>query len=117
MPNPKDKSLKIQVERQGPNAVVRLSGFAGMMEDQQIRQCLGELAADKVAVVVLDLSDLEWIGSAGLGAIVYGHLKGRHHQGQIRLACPRPNVLEVLKRTCLNKLFEICPSVAEALHP
>jgi len=109
--------LSVCVER-GPHcAVVRLSGAAEMAEWGRLRNELEALAREKQAIIVLDLTQLGFIGSEGLAAVVHGHLKGRHHQGQIRLACPGPSVLDVIQRTRLTQLFPIYDSVEAAMKP
>jgi len=107
----------MQVERHGPNAVVTLGGSAGMVEAEQLRRELEALAAQEVAITVLDAGELEFIGSAGLAAIVHGHLKNRHHGGQIRIVAPQPAVFDVLERTRFTQLFSIYSSVQQALTP
>ena len=64
---------------------------------------------------MLDLHEMDFICSLGLGAIINGHLKSRHHQGQIRLVGPVPPVRELLETTRLTKLFGIYDSVEQAL--
>ena len=80
-----------------------------------MRLKLEELAAQRKPVLVLDMADLEFICSLGLGAIISGHLKSRHHQGQIRLVNPQPAVRDVLEKTRLTSLFPIYASVDQAL--
>ena len=108
-------SLRVEFRRRGRYAVIRLRGSAGMAESALLRTQLEALAGEKVPVIVLDLSGLEFIGSAGLAAIVHGHLKSREHHGQIRLAAPQPAVLEVIKRTRLTVLFPVYASVEQAV--
>jgi len=107
--------FEIRVQRCEGGAVLELRGSLEVLEADRVREELETLAADEVPVMVLDLSDLTFVGSAGLAAIVHGHLKNRHHGGQIRLCCVQPAVREVLERTRLTKLFPIYSSVAQSL--
>ena len=97
--------------------MVKLWGCSEMAEWGQLRNELEALARERQAIIVLDLTQLEFIGSDGLSAVVHGHLKGRHHQGEIRLACPRPSVLDVIQRTRLTQLFPVYDSVEAAMKP
>ena len=115
MSSERESSLKIDVQQQGSSAVVRLEGSAGIYDDDSLRQSLENLADQNVQIVVLDLASLDFIESAGLAAIVFGHLKNRHHQGQIRLAAPRDAVLQVIRRARLDILFPVFDSVEQAL--
>ena len=113
--------LEINVQRQGAHAVVRLCGSAGIGQVGPLRDALYELAAKDVRLIVLDLHDLDFIGSAGLAAIVSGYLQmcgyqqSRHHPGLIRLAAPQPAVLDVIRRTRLTELFPVYDSVEQAI--
>ena len=113
-PDP-DKEFKIDVEETGSAAVVRIRGSAGMTQAEQMRRQFEQLAARQVSLIVLDLSQMEFISSLGLGAIITGHLKSRHHNGRIRLVNPRPAVRKLLEMTRLTKLFPIYPTVEQAL--
>jgi anti-sigma B factor antagonist len=112
---PVGKPFRVEVKKRGHNAVIKLYGSAGIYECDKIRKPLEELAAQKVPVTVLDLSEMDFIGSAGLSAVVCGHIRNRHHHGQIRLVAPQQGVLEVLQMTCLTKIFPIYSSVDQAL--
>ncbi len=115
MTHPSHKPLQLQVVRQGDAAVMSVVGSVSMAEAENLRQAIESLAAEKTPLVVLDLSDMDFICSLGLGAIISGHLKCRHHHGQIRLVNPTPAVRELLETTRLTKLFGIYESVDEAL--
>lgn len=111
------KTLVINEEIVGPAVVLRLRGSAGMEEADHLRRRLEELAAKKSPLIVLDLTAMEFISSLGLGAIVTGHLRSRHHNGQLRLVNPQPAVLHLLETTRLTKLFGIYSSVEKAIAP
>jgi anti-sigma B factor antagonist len=108
-------SLEIDVERHGRVVVVRLRGSAGMAQAERLCNQLKTLGAERPAITVLDLSQLDFIGSAGLGAILQGYLRSRCYHGHIRLAAPQPRVLAVLERTRLMKLFGVYETVERAM--
>ena len=112
-----ERRLKLQVRQEGAAAVVEVRGSAGMTEAEKLRATLEELAGRKVPIIVLDLTDMDFISSAGLAAIITAHLRSRHHQGQIRLVNPQPSVRDLLETTRLTKLFPICATVQQALAP
>lgn len=109
-----NKPLHLDVAREGNLAVVKVSGSVAMAEAELLREYLERLAAERVPVIVLDLSEMDFISSLGLGAIISGHLKCRHHNGRIKLAGPTRPVCELLETTRLNKLFGIYESVEQA---
>ena len=112
---PRHPPLKIAIWRSRRVAVAKLCGSAEMAEAELLAEELGKLADEAAPVVVLDLSELAFIGSPGLTAVVNCHLRMRRNGGQIRLAAPRPAVLKVLQRTRLSDLFPIYRSVEQAI--
>lgn len=97
-------------------AVVHVRGSAGMAEAEIMTEQLGRLADRQIPLIVLDLSQMDFISSMGLGAIITGHLKSRHHNGQIRLVNPQPPVRQLLETTRLTKLFPVYESVDKAME-
>ena len=109
------KSLKLNLSHEGETAVLKVSGSAGASEAEKFRTRLDEIVSAKPPVLVLDLTEMEFICSLGLSAIIAAHLKARHHQGQIRLVNPQAHVQNLLDVTRLTKVFAIYPSLQGAL--
>ncbi len=110
-----NKSLQLTVTEAGGAAVVKVVGSVTLAEADRLGEQLEKLAMEQKPVIVLDLSEMDFICSLGLGAIICGHLKCRHHQGQIRLAGPTSQVRELLETTRLTKLFDVYDSLERAL--
>lgn len=111
-----DRPLTIQVERREQAAVVRFSGACTMEVSSQVRHCLVGLTHEKIPLIVLDLSELDFIDSTGLGGIVAAHLKARHHHGVIRMVGLKAPIRELLTVTRLCQLFSEYPDVERALE-
>jgi anti-sigma B factor antagonist len=110
-----DRRLRLKVEQHGTSTVVHVSGSAGMHEAATLRLQLEELTGKKVPRIILDLSEMSFISSEGLAAIILGHIRCRHFDGEIRLANPQLPIMRVLETTRLSTLFNIYPSVQQAL--
>ena len=108
--------LTLDIQTSPAATIVRVRGSAGMREAEQMRTVLEQVASTQPAVIVLDLSEMDFICSMGLGAIIQSHLRSRHHAGQVRLANPQPAVQELLETTRLTKLFQIFPTVEQAVR-
>ena len=65
--------------------------------------------------IVLDLSQLEYVSSAGLRCFMLAAREARDHGGKVLLAALRPVVAEIFQISRFNMLFEIHASVREAL--
>jgi len=68
--------------------------------------------------VVLDLSQVEIMDAAGIGALVDLHVRVTEMGAELVLLNPHPNVHDVLRMTRLDSVFTICSlQVAEASRP
>ena len=110
-----DDSLSIEVDRQAPSAVVRLSGSVTMETDARLNEALQSLVRDGFTRIVLDLARLAFICSGGLGTLVAAHVRCLRSDGQVTVVAPQPRVRDVLNKTKLDHLFPIRDSVAQAL--
>ena len=67
--------------------------------------------------LVVDLGEVSFMDSTGLGVLV-GRLKlVRVKNGTLRLVCSSERILKVFAITGLDKVFQIFPSVDDALAP
>jgi anti-sigma B factor antagonist len=69
----------------------------------------------EVTRLVVDLGEVAFVDSAGLGALVGVLRRLTARGGDVRLARPRPSVKLVLEITRANKIFAIFASLTEAL--
>ncbi len=65
--------------------------------------------------LVIDLSGVEYMSSAGLREMVTALKTARKNGGDVRLANPSDRVREVLELAGLDSIFEIYPSQVEAV--
>ena len=114
MQNEQEK-MQLNVSMQKDIAVIKVFGSAGMSEAHKLLEKLEELTISKVPVIILDLTGMDFICSLGLGAIISGHLKSRHHKGVIKLVNPQHSVLELLETTRLTKLFPVYNTIEQAM--
>jgi anti-sigma B factor antagonist len=64
--------------------------------------------------LIVDLSGIEVVDSAGLGELVMVLLWSRASECSIKIAAPRANVLETLRLTNLVSVLEIYPTIEDA---
>ncbi len=65
--------------------------------------------------IVIDLSSVEYMSSAGLRELVAALKKVKRGTGDLRLASPSERVMEVLELAGLDSIFEIYPNQVEAV--
>lgn len=101
------KQLQIEIVEHTERIVCRLQGKAEFEECALLQKAMEQVVSGPHKHIVLDLSELTFICSMALGAIITAHLRAKRKQGQIRLHRPTPNVLAVLELTKLTKVFPI----------
>src|ERR1700733_14150057 len=109
--------LEAELERADPTtAVFRLTGRMTLgMRLREVESKISEVADKDVQKLILDLSAIEFLDSAGLGVlmILYGNMKVRG--GQLRVVAPGTKVLDVLKMTHNDSILTIDPNLETAL--
>lgn len=109
--------LEAELERvDATTAVFRLTGRMTLgMRLREIESKITNAADQGVQKLVLELSGVEFIDSAGLGAlmILYGNMKVRG--GQLRIVSPASKVLDVLKITHTDSILPIDHTLDDAL--
>ena len=65
--------------------------------------------------VVIDLSEVDWMNSTGLGILIAGYTTLRNHQGELKLANVTEKIRSLLIITKLVTVFDAYDSVDEAV--
>jgi anti-sigma B factor antagonist len=109
--------LEAELERADPTTVVfRLTGRMTLgMRLREVESKISEVADKGIQKLILDLSAIEFLDSAGLGVlmILYGNMKVRG--GQLRVVAPGAKVLDVLRMTHTDSILPIDSSLETAL--
>ena len=66
--------------------------------------------------ILVDLKDVRFIDSSGLGALVSGFKNAISHQGNLKLSSLQPQVKSMFELTRLHRVFEIFGSTSGALE-
>lgn len=78
----------------------------------QFRQALADTASP--GCLVIDLSGVPFIDSAGLGALIGGIRRTRERGGRVALACSRPALVRLLHNTGFDLVVTVDDTVAAA---
>lgn len=97
-----------------PWQVLPLSGDVDLGSAPALRQQLSELTETTPAFLVIDLTDLEFIDSTGLGVLVGTLRRVRASGGDVRLAAARSGITRVFSVTGLDRVFSLYPTVEAA---
>ena len=97
-------------------SVLDLSGKIVLGEgDLQVKDRIKDLLADGQRKVLLNLGDVSYIDSAGLGAMISCYTTAKREGGQMKLVNLTKRVQDLLTITKLITVFETFDSEKEAL--
>lgn len=97
-------------------SVLDLSGKIVLGEgDGQIRDRIKDLLADGQKRILLNLGDVNYIDSAGLGALISSYTTTKRQGGQLKLVNLTKRIQDLLAITKLITVFETYDNEAEAL--
>jgi anti-sigma B factor antagonist len=88
---------------------VGLHGEVDVLTVDQVRVALTEALAAQPQDIVVDLSELSFIDSTGLGALVFGFQRARDAGVRFRLARPSTDVRQILVLSGLLEVVELTP--------
>jgi anti-sigma B factor antagonist len=114
----KESTLKLSLEtrNRGDVMVVHCQGrIVYRDEAAALSHLVGEIL-ENGGKVVLDLSGVSSIDSAGIGELAFLHTWAQSQNADLKCASPSPLVSELLDLTNLNSVLQIHPSVGEALE-
>jgi anti-sigma B factor antagonist len=105
----------VGVEERGGATVVRASGDLDVATSPRLREQVIRLIAEGQSNIVLDLDDVDFVDSTGLGVIVGLLKRARTLGGDLRLVSTRPALRRILELTALDRALPLSASVDEAL--
>lgn len=109
-------ALKLHQRNEGGITVVEASGRIVLGEETNIlREQVKELLASGGKKIVLNLAQVDFIDSSGLGALVGLHSTAQAQGAKIRLANITKRFHELLQITKLLTVFDVYNSEAEAI--
>lgn len=89
--------------------------LAGQVDLGELHALLQSLADQGRTKVVLDLSYVPWVDSAGLGALIRAYYAFVRRDGRLKLCSPNPRVEEALYTIDLYTVFDVYASQSEAI--
>jgi anti-sigma B factor antagonist len=101
--------LNINVSERDHVTLLEVTGRIDSMNANQLGEALNQTIDSGKLQIVLDLSNVDYMSSAGLREIVSA-LKKVRGNGDLRLAQPSPRVREVLEMAGLDTIFQIYPT-------
>jgi anti-sigma B factor antagonist len=98
----------------GNRAVAAVSGEIDVYTAPALREKLIDLVDSGVTEVIVDMAQVGFCDSTGLGALVAAQNYARDRDAALSLAAAQERVLKVLRITGLDQVFRMHASVAAA---
>ena len=105
--------LEIEVVESAEYTLCRPVGELDAYTVLAFREALGELA--QRPKVVIDLSEVPFMDSAGLGALIGGIRRAREHGGEVAVACSRPTLTRLLHTTGFDRIVPVTETLEAAV--
>jgi anti-sigma B factor antagonist len=105
--------LEIEVNDEGTHTLCRPVGELDAYTVGQFREALTGLATAER--LVIDLSSVPFMDSAGLGALIGGIRRTRENNGEVSVACSRPTLTRLLHTTGFDRIVPVSDYVGDAV--
>jgi anti-sigma B factor antagonist len=107
--------MKIALDPQaGGVAVVRLAGRLDFTSVTEARDQFASAITAGHRKLIVDLSKVEFVDSAGLGSLIGGMRAARQAGGDLRIANPSEQARMLLSLTSLDQVLKVHPTIKEA---
>lgn len=103
------------VGAQGGGAVLRVGGEIDVYTAPKLREGVIELLGAGAMHIIVDMREVEFLDSTGLGALVGALNRARTQDGSLRLVINSDRIIRIFRITGLVKVFAIHPTVPDAI--
>ncbi|MDZ4722909.1 MAG: STAS domain-containing protein [candidate division Zixibacteria bacterium] len=107
--------MEITVREEGAVAILKLKGRLDLASGTALKEQVRKLLAKNISSVHMNLSEVEFINSSGLGAMVSVMKETRLKKGRLTLSNLATYVQEIFDITQLSHIFEIFPTEQDAM--
>jgi anti-sigma B factor antagonist len=108
-------SLTLATRDVDGKTIVAVGGEIDVYTAPKLRDKLTELVAAGAYDIVIDLEDVGFLDSSGLGVLVGGLKRLRARDGSLQLICTQDRLLKIFRITGLATVFVIHESADAAL--
>ena len=106
-------ALDVAVENAGEFSLITLSGEVDVYSAPLLRETIKDLVDEGKYNIVVNLEKVAFLDSTGLGVLVGGLKRVKHHDGELGIICNQEKILRIFRITGLTKVFPIYQSREE----
>ncbi len=109
--------MKVNIKEKDTAVIISLIGEMMLgYEANEFHEAIENAINHNKKRIVVDLSNVQFISSWGIGILIYGYTTTTNLGGEFKLAAISEKIIEILIKTKLDKVFERYASVEEALN-
>ena len=107
--------MKTEVQQDSNSTIVKVAGSVDALTAAELSKVLTNQITEGHANLVVDLTGVEFMSSAGLRTLLGAVKEARSNGGDLRIASTNPGVDKVLKMSGFNNIAKVFSSQAEAV--
>jgi anti-sigma B factor antagonist len=112
----KQEIMNFNQEIKSNTLILHISGdLIGEDNGVQLVEAVKEAISHKVMTCIIDISELRYINSSGIGVLITLLTKFRNKGGEVYLMRPSESVKKLLVITKLNAIFQVIQSEEEII--
>jgi anti-sigma B factor antagonist len=108
-------NIDFKSDEEGARLLFKLRGSLDLATAPTVRAALSEATEKGTHDLVVDLTQLEFLDSTGLGVLIGAHRRAAEHGGSLRLVVPEGPILRLLNITGLIAVFAAYHTMEDAL--
>lgn len=105
--------LEVTTRDIGDYSVIKLKGEVDIYTAPSLRETIVDTVEKGRYKIVVDLDEVNFLDSTGLGVLVGGLKRVKQHDGELGIICNQEKVLRIFKITGLTKIFKMFESIDE----
>lgn len=109
-------NIDVKSEDGGSRLVFALRGSLDLATAPTVRAALTEATEKGTHDLIVDLSQLEFLDSTGLGVLIGAHRRTAERVGSFRLVASEGSILRLLNITGLIAVFAVYRTLEDAQH-
>jgi anti-sigma B factor antagonist len=106
--------LSLSVRTVQNRTVLDVVGEVDVYSAPELRERLSELLSAQQPSLIVNLSEVSFLDSTGIGTLVAGLNRAVQFGGSLALACDQERILKLFRITGLDSVFAISASVEDA---
>ena len=107
--------MEIKVRQEKQLVIVAITGSVDTLTSGEVTSFLSQQSEGGKKQIIVDLSQVDFMSSAGLRAILTALKESRHIGGDLSLAGAQPGVEKILKMSGFTNILKTYHTVKEAI--